>query len=175
MNRLEIKKMTFKNSIWAFLQGFPILLASFILITSCYVPPSGTPISEPVEPPPVGEIKLPPVPAVKPPPAQVYFYPKSGQSPEQQDRDRFECYNWAKQQTGFDPIILPRGMRVTVVPAMRAAAGASSGTARQGQAKQIEEPYSSQDQVLFTKYEKKGMDFRRAMSACLEGRGYSVR
>lgn len=31
------------------------------------------------------------------------IYPAKGQSAEQQQRDRFECYEWAKAQTGFDP------------------------------------------------------------------------
>ena len=31
-------------------------------------------------------------------------YPAKGQSQEQTDRDKFECYTWAKQQTGFDPM-----------------------------------------------------------------------
>jgi len=35
--------------------------------------------------------------------AQPYIYPSQGQSQEQQNRDRFECYNWAVQQSGFDP------------------------------------------------------------------------
>ncbi len=34
---------------------------------------------------------------------QVYFYPQRGQSQAQQDRDRYECFNWSVQQTGFDP------------------------------------------------------------------------
>ena len=34
---------------------------------------------------------------------QPYIYPSKGQSQEQQERDKFECYNWARQQTGFDP------------------------------------------------------------------------
>lgn len=33
----------------------------------------------------------------------LYVYPNSGQNQEQQDRDRFECHNWAVSQTGFDP------------------------------------------------------------------------
>ena len=33
----------------------------------------------------------------------VFFYPTKGQGPEQQSRDRGECYGWAMQQTGFDP------------------------------------------------------------------------
>ena len=34
---------------------------------------------------------------------QLFIYPTKGQTQEQQDRDRFECHQWAVQQTGFDP------------------------------------------------------------------------
>jgi len=34
-------------------------------------------------------------------------YPAKGQSNEQTEKDKFECYNWAKQQTGFDPMQVP--------------------------------------------------------------------
>lgn len=34
---------------------------------------------------------------------QIFVYPQRGQSPEQQQRDRFECHQWAVQQSGFDP------------------------------------------------------------------------
>ena len=49
---------------------------------------------------------------------QVYFYPKAGQTTEQQSRDHYECYNWAMQQTGFDPSqsSIPPEQRVKVVP-----------------------------------------------------------
>jgi len=30
-------------------------------------------------------------------------YPKNGQTPEQQAKDKFECHQWAVGQTGFDP------------------------------------------------------------------------
>ena len=40
-----------------------------------------------------------PVPAVQP--TKVYFYPLQGQSEAQQDRDQYECFNWAVRQTGF--------------------------------------------------------------------------
>jgi len=38
-------------------------------------------------------------------PAQsdLIVYPKNGQSADQQAADKYECYNWAKGQTGFDP------------------------------------------------------------------------
>src|SRR3984885_8866983 len=38
-----------------------------------------------------------------PPPQRVFVYPAQGQSPEQTERDRYECHVWAVQQTGVDP------------------------------------------------------------------------
>ena len=38
----------------------------------------------------------------------VVIYPAKGQSQEQLDKDKFECYSWAKQQTGFDPMQQPQ-------------------------------------------------------------------
>ncbi len=34
---------------------------------------------------------------------QLYAYPKAGQPPDQQQRDRYECHTWAVQQSGYDP------------------------------------------------------------------------
>jgi hypothetical protein len=151
-------------------------------------------------------------PAPRAPITQVYFYPKEGQTKEQQSRDHYECYNWAMQQTGFDPSqsSIPPERRVKVVPmpppghdtailaiagavlgaliagprhagagaligaGSGAVAGAVSDATRQQYAQQMEEAYANRDQALDTRYEGKARDFRRAMSACLEGRGYSV-
>lgn len=157
------------------------------------------------------------IPAAKVSPAapmtQVYFYPLKDQTPEQQSRDHYECYNWAIQQTGFDPSqsSIPPERRVKVVPmpppghdtavmaiagavlgaliagprhagagaligaGSGAVAGAASDSSRQQYAQQMEEAYNRQDQALGTSYGEKARDFRRAMSACLEGRGYSVK
>ena len=38
---------------------------------------------------------------------EVIVYPAQGQSAEQQDKDNFECYNWSKQNSGFDPMAPP--------------------------------------------------------------------
>lgn len=32
------------------------------------------------------------------------IYPAQGQTQEQLDKDKYDCYNWAKQQTGVDPM-----------------------------------------------------------------------
>jgi len=33
----------------------------------------------------------------------VFVYPNKGQSAKQQEKDKYDCYQWAKGQTGFDP------------------------------------------------------------------------
>jgi hypothetical protein len=53
--------------------------------------------------------------------------------------------------------------------------GASSDISRQESARQMEEAYDNHNQARDVHKEKKALDFRRAMSACLEGRGYTVR
>jgi hypothetical protein len=35
--------------------------------------------------------------------AEVFVYPKQGQSQQQFEQDQYACHNWAKQQTGIDP------------------------------------------------------------------------
>jgi hypothetical protein len=37
----------------------------------------------------------------------MYVYPQKGQSNEQMEKDKYECYSWAKKQTGFDPMQAP--------------------------------------------------------------------
>jgi hypothetical protein len=34
---------------------------------------------------------------------QMFIYPSRGQAQEQQHRDKYECNQWAVEQTGFDP------------------------------------------------------------------------
>jgi hypothetical protein len=151
------------------------------------------------------------------PATQVYFYPTAGQSPEQQDRDRYECYLWAVKQTGFDPSQpqLAPHQRVEVVPqpapghdtavgaasgavfgaiasgphntlagaaigaVAGAAIGAASDSARQEQARHLQEQYNQRyaqaDAQRAAQIDQQAADYRRAMSACLEGRGYAVR
>ncbi len=87
-----------------------------------------------VTPPPPRPVRPPP-----PPPVQttIYAYPTNGQSTEQQDRDRYDCYQWAIQQTGFDPSspTVPPHDRVQVVggpPAVPPGAGVATGAVTGG-------------------------------------------
>ena len=37
-----------------------------------------------------------------------FIYPNKGQSQEQMEKAKYECYTWAKGQTGFDPMQTPK-------------------------------------------------------------------
>jgi len=159
-----------------------------------------------------GEVADMPPPLPPPPSTQVIFYPNAGQSPAQQDRDRYECYRWSVQQTGFDPsapMVAPH-QRVEVVPAappnVNTATGALTGAflgaavsdprhagggailgaiaggllgaaVDQGNAQQVERAQQRLDQYQgqrVAQNELQAANFRRAMTACLGGRGYTV-
>src|SRR5271167_486829 len=62
-----------------------------------------------------------------PPPPRVFVYPAQGQSPQQADRDRYECHNWAVQQTGVDPSRAASYQQVVVQPANPPGSGAVGG------------------------------------------------
>jgi hypothetical protein len=181
-----------------------ILLFAVFALVACYPAPYRT--VSPYEPKVAGESPRVPL-------TQLYFYPKEGQTNEQQSRDHYECYNWAVKQTGFDPgqSEIPTNQRVRVVPmpppghdtatlaiagavlgaliggprhavggaligaSSGAIAGAASDSARLESARQQEEAYAARDGARDAQLEAKAHGFRRAMSACMEGRGYSVR
>src|SRR5271154_970713 len=63
-----------------------------------------------------------------PPPQRVFVYPANGQSPEQTERDRYECHVWAVQQTGVDPSRDNNAYeRVIVQPANPPGSGTAAG------------------------------------------------
>ncbi|MBW1980472.1 MAG: hypothetical protein JRJ12_04575 [Deltaproteobacteria bacterium] len=56
-------------------------------------------------------------------------YPAKGQSQQQMEKDKFECYNWAKGQTGFDPMQTPRA---TSAPPPKYEGSTAGGAVRGG-------------------------------------------
>lgn len=133
--------------------------------------------------------------------AEVFVYPKQGQSQEAFQRDQFECHNWAKQQTGFDPAQPPqtaaapppqqggavrgaaRGAAAGAVggaiagdagkgAAVGAGVGATAGVMRQNQYNRAAAQASQQAQAQQqANYDR----YERAYAVCLQGRGYSVK
>jgi len=122
--------------------------------------------------------------------AQVYVYPQKGQSAEQQDKDQYDCYQWAKRQSGVDPGAPAagpdRGKRVggTLGGAARGAAGgaligAIAGDAGKGAAIGATVGGIGGRRGAI-KQEQAGQaatadSYNRAFAACMEGRGYTVK
>ena len=116
-----------------------------------------------------------------------FVYPQKGQSQAQMDQDRAACDSWARQQTGIDPNAPAasgrRGGKTLGGAAKGAAAGAAvgaiagdagkgagagavvGGLAGRRRGKQEQQAAASEQQSTYT----------RAFSACMEGRGYTVR
>jgi hypothetical protein len=168
--------------------GFPLAVTA--LLAACVAPP-------------------PRVVAVAPPPPQrVFVYPASGQTPEQTERDRYECHLWAVQQTGVDPSRADANAyeRVVVQPAnppgsgavagaiggaiigsilagprnagaglvIGGATGALVGSAADANAQAQAQQTQAQINQSAASGRARGDSYRRAIGACLQGRGYTV-
>jgi hypothetical protein len=131
----------------------------------------------------------------------VIAYPAKGQDQQQQERDRYDCYNWAVQQTGYNPQAQFAGSTAPPPPvgggvlpgaakgaALGAVGGAIGGDAGKGAAigagvgglfggmrrrEAEQQQYQAQQQQAAASAERSG-GFNRAMGTCLQGRGYTV-
>lgn len=135
---------------------------------------------------------------------KLIVFPAKGQKQQQQKVDEFECYKWSIEQTGIDPLNLPK---VEAAPAQtgpsggavkgaaRGAAagvaigaiagdagkGAAIGAAAGGMAgrragKQGQAQANQQSQANAASQEKEIKDtFIKGFSACLEGKGYTIK
>jgi hypothetical protein len=142
-----------------------------------------------------------------PPPQRVFVYPAHGQSPEQTERDRYECHTWAVQQTGVDPSRSTNAYeRVIVQPStppganavggaiagaiigsiiagprnagaglvLGGATGAIVGSAADANAQQQARMTQQQINEAAAEGRAHADAYRRAIGACLQGRGYTV-
>jgi len=130
---------------------------------------------------------------------QPIVYPAKGQSPQQQSQDEGECYMWAKQSTGIDPVALaatpvqaqqqPGGAAVVGGAAKGAAGGAAIGAiagnagkgaaigavvGTMGGAHRAKENQAAANSQAQSARQQQLNTYYRAQAACLQGRGYTV-
>ncbi len=128
-------------------------------------------------------------------------YPGKGQSADQMEKDKYDCYQWARQQTGFDPMQVPvaktappeqkggalrgaaggalMGAAVGAIAgdagkgaAIGAASGGIIGGARRHQSTREQEEWAQREAAG---YQQQRSQYNRAWGACMEGRGYTVK
>jgi len=128
-------------------------------------------------------------------------YPSKGQSAEQQSKDEGECFAWAKQQTGIDPVAVASAPTQEPGPAVGggervkgaargalggAAIGAIAGDTGKGAGvgavvgtmsggKQSRQNKAAKQQQAEQAKAGTLQQFNKAFSACMEGRGYAVK
>jgi Glycine zipper 2TM domain len=180
-------------------KSMTVAMLSTLLMSACVTPPPQRVMSGPPQPP-------------APPQTQVMVYPARGQTPEQQERDRYECHVWAVQQTGFDPSApgVPSNQRVVVQPAnppgsgtavgaiagailgaviggprnagaglliggiTGAAVGTASDANAQAQADYEQQRLDAGYSASQAQGAQRATNYRRAVTACLDARGYTT-
>lgn len=101
----------FYTTIW--FRGVPFYYAN----ETYYTWDSGRDEYEVVEPPPGIDAEA----STQPPASDTIFvYPKNGQSPEQMDRDRYDCQRSAVERSGYDPTRAGGGVPPDIAAAKRA-------------------------------------------------------
>ena len=128
------------------------------------------------------------------------IYPAKGQGQDRMDKDKYECYSWAKTQTGFDPMQPPAQAQASSGKAspLRGAAGGAAlgavggaigGSAGKGAAvgaaagglfggvrmRHEKQQEASAQQAQTAAYTQGRDGYNRAFGACMEGRGYTVK
>ena len=102
---------------------------------------------------------------------EIYIYPSKGQSEQQQDKDKAECYAWAKEQTGFNPIVGPP----TPPAATPKPKGIGPAANRKKRAwSQANADAQNQFEAAAAAYKEGRGKWERAAKACLTGRGYTI-
>jgi hypothetical protein len=135
---------------------------------------------------------------------KVYVFPANNQTPDQQGKDSNDCYAWAKQQTGVDPTnpTVPEkadtskagkggavkgaakgaaaGAAIGAAAgdsgkgaAVGATAGAIGGRSGKKQAQQQAEAQATQQQTAAVNSQIDA--FKKAYTACMEGKKYTVK
>lgn len=62
--------------------------------------------------------------------AGILAYPAKNQTPEQQTKDETECYDWSKQESGYDPMAPPPAPTQAAQPAQPAQTAPTGARAR---------------------------------------------
>jgi hypothetical protein len=135
---------------------------------------------------------------------KIYVFPAKEQSKQKQKEDEFECYKWAAEQSGIDPLNPPKveaaptqsgpngsavggaargaaaGLAIGAITGNAgegAAVGAAAGGmagARKGRAKNQQANQQNQAAAANKEAEIKN-SYVKAFQVCMEGKGYTVK
>ncbi len=134
----------------------------------------------------------------------LYVFPSEEQDKEQQELDEYNCYKWAKEQTGINPVTVQQieAEQVDTSPDGSAVVGAAGGAAagaaigaiagdagkgaaigavvggmagRRGKVAGDQQAQQQSNQAAAAKEKELMENFNKAFAACMEGKGYTVK
>ena len=133
----------------------------------------------------------------------LYVFPSNDKSKDQQDKDEYDCYKWAVEQSGVDPVAPPKveaekvetgpdggavkgaaggAIKGAAIGAIAgdagkgAAIGATAGGMRGAGRSANRQKQQQQKAIAEAEAKEKALmdSFVKAFSVCLEGKGYKV-
>ncbi|WP_221407900.1 glycine zipper domain-containing protein [Xanthomarina spongicola] len=134
----------------------------------------------------------------------LYVFPANNQDQATQDADEAACYKWAMNQTGFDPMNPTKVQAAQVdksvdgTAVVGAAGGAAAGAAigaiagdagegaaigailgglrgRRAKVSHDQQQQKQNNQAAANQEKAMSDDYKKAFSACMEGKGYTVK
>jgi hypothetical protein len=132
----------------------------------------------------------------------LHVYPAQQQTASRQSADEYDCYNWSKTQSGYDPMTAAAQQSQPSSPppdssgrpAARgaaggaaigaiagnagagAAAGAAAGLIRNNSNRRRADAQQQSADAQAKAVQQQNLDaFKKGMTACLEGKGYTVK
>lgn len=136
--------------------------------------------------------------------AMPVIYPAKNQTTAQTDRDKYLCYDWARAQSGFDPLQAPSAAAQAAAPVQAPATSGADGSLAKGAAggaavaelthgdaghgaaigvigagvrEQIRKQQTQQQKQAQQQaaHAQRKATFERGFAACMEARGYVVK
>jgi OmpA family protein len=134
----------------------------------------------------------------------LYVFPPDGKDAEAQEADEMDCFKWAKEQTGFDPLnpTQVQAEQVETGPDGSAVKGAAKGAAagaaigaiagdtgegaaigavvgglrgRRASKGQKQQQQAQANQAADAKEKEFMENYKKAFTACMEAKGYTVK
>jgi hypothetical protein len=109
---------------------------------------------------------------------KLFIYPKDGQSEEQLQNDKFQCYQKAMKVTGFDPSAIPQGEKAP--PGIKDVESGKTPETFDGDYSTPDKNYLAEEAKKdwkteeINKYEANKAEYNKTYKSCLENFGYTI-
>ena len=105
----------------------------------------------------------------------LYVFPANNQDAATQEADEMACFTWAKNQSGYDPLNPTQVTGAQVDRSVDGTAVVGAGVGAAGKVVGDERQQQANNQAAAAKEKELANNYNKAFSACMEGKGYTVK